>query len=590
MAAGINILIPNRGHRMVTGAFGNEVPSIAVLNPNDGVVYLARNRDISDALNTASWDFKLPGQSYGLFPGPWLNVGAYYLDQSGAGTTGELTFYAFPRQVYAPDIRSIGRAQQAYTSSMDVQQGAQPSNPAAGYSRLWVDASGHLNVLQNTGANYTVLDSNNFATYVTHTVGDIIGPMNNTTIQMRNASWASARDSSGNLVNFFSVWSDNSVYFNLPTNGGSFVYRNLGNTVLASLDSTGLLTTTAAVRSQGSAFQFANNAASWSWDGSWIRATGGSGMGTSGSYVWMAGNQNIGMYYDGTYNIIGPHVMSRGNVYFSGSGSVYFTWNGSQLTTNQPLRSNSYVMADNANFYFGNTGSYYTNLSSNVLRFVNLNATFDGYITAGNYIGAVGRCFTNNWDVGMPNNFGGTGGSSGYACVMVQRSIYPSREWADQQGNSNALVTPNIADNRGQILAQSHPTWASVDHARQYKLPVTPVETPVSKVFNITGVRYEHISFGGADGPPKPLMRSDKEGDFESTPTYGFSAKDVYEILPELVGFNPTSGEPEYIDLDRMLVVLWEAFKTYATDTESRLQWLEAHDTPQHPPGRQPVA
>lgn len=160
MAHGINTIIASGSHRQLYGPYGWQAPSVAVLNPNDGVVYLATNRDIPNVNNEGSWDYKLPSQSYGLFPGPWMSVGIFYLDQSGSGRNGEITVYQFPKSTFAPDIRAIGRSQVQYGTAVDISQGTQPSNPPSGSARLWIDANGNLHILESDGSDAQAIDNN----------------------------------------------------------------------------------------------------------------------------------------------------------------------------------------------------------------------------------------------------------------------------------------------------------------------------------------------------------------------------------------------------------------------------------------------
>src|ERR1043165_8041232 len=125
MPKGQNIILANSTGTLITAPNASENQSFAILNPNDGIVYAT----VDGAATPTNWDWKLPSQSYGLFPGPWQSVGLYFLDQSGAGRQGELTLYASDQKLIIPDIKSIGRALQAQLTTMDVTQGTQPANP-----------------------------------------------------------------------------------------------------------------------------------------------------------------------------------------------------------------------------------------------------------------------------------------------------------------------------------------------------------------------------------------------------------------------------------------------------------------------------
>src|SRR5262245_16948723 len=95
---------------------GFQFPSLSVLNPNDGVLFVANNRPVVNS-TYGSWDWKVPSQSYAVLPGPWLSVGMWYVDQSGAGRPGEITSYFWSQQIHIPVFYAIGRALAAASTS-----------------------------------------------------------------------------------------------------------------------------------------------------------------------------------------------------------------------------------------------------------------------------------------------------------------------------------------------------------------------------------------------------------------------------------------------------------------------------------------
>lgn len=152
MARGQVLTIPDAHALLITTESREEKASIAVLNPNDGVLYIKINGPASPQI--AQWDWKLPSQSYGLFPGPWGSIGIWYADQSGARSGGEINVYDNDNRLVVPIINAIGRAVQIGTSSaMDIQQGNIPSNPPGGFTRLWSDLSGKVYRLLTGGDN-----------------------------------------------------------------------------------------------------------------------------------------------------------------------------------------------------------------------------------------------------------------------------------------------------------------------------------------------------------------------------------------------------------------------------------------------------
>lgn len=151
MAIGLVVALPTGAHRQLLVASGAQnYPSLRVLNPNDGVVYAARNRDIPD-LNITSWDWKIPSQSYAAIPGPFQTLGLYYLDQSGGGRAGDISVYASMQKLDDPAFVAVGRAVQVVGTALDITEGVAPANPPANTDRLWVDASGALHILNSSG-------------------------------------------------------------------------------------------------------------------------------------------------------------------------------------------------------------------------------------------------------------------------------------------------------------------------------------------------------------------------------------------------------------------------------------------------------
>src|SRR5215469_5415298 len=117
MPRGQVLTIPNGQAVLVTTLSREQKASVAMLNPNDGVVYVKLN---GPALNTPTmWDWKLPSQSYGQFPGPWESLGAYYQDASGSGRTAEVNVYESDTQIAIPSFIAIGRAVEAAGTTVD---------------------------------------------------------------------------------------------------------------------------------------------------------------------------------------------------------------------------------------------------------------------------------------------------------------------------------------------------------------------------------------------------------------------------------------------------------------------------------------
>jgi hypothetical protein len=162
---------------------------------------------------------------------------------------------------------------------------------------------------------------------------------------------------------------------------------------------------------------------------------------------------------------------------------------------------------------------------------------------------AAGTLVSNDWSVGMPNNFGGGGGAGGTATAVFQFSIYPMRNWADHTGNQNAIVVPNIADNRGQPLAQSWGTWSSA--AQKRNVQSIPNALTLIRDDRLHGVTYDNVN--------ERLLPGDVRVP-ETTPCVGFVADSWLPLVPQIVGTD-SSGSAQYMDYSRVSAILWEAVK-----------------------------
>lgn len=159
MAIGIALTVAANAHSEILVGSGNtQYTSVRVLNPNDGVAYITRNRDCIST-NSGAWDWKIPSQSYAILgPGPWQTIGVYYLDQSGSGRQGDFVVYPSFTVSEEPFFVSIGRAIATQVTSMDVTEGTQPANPPIGIDRIWADSNGLIHHLHSNGVDTILVD------------------------------------------------------------------------------------------------------------------------------------------------------------------------------------------------------------------------------------------------------------------------------------------------------------------------------------------------------------------------------------------------------------------------------------------------
>ncbi|HEY7417558.1 MAG TPA: tail fiber domain-containing protein [Ktedonobacteraceae bacterium] len=215
--------------------------SFTSYNPNDGFALIALDR----AATLLDYDHKLPSQSGGQFPGPinsYLSI--YYVDQSGTGIAGQIIVYASPQTIPIPHFWSIGRALQTQVTSVDLVQGSQPGNPPAQSTRMWADSNGHLNLLNSSGVNYTVLDTNNAPAFIAgQPLGtDLYGTVNNGHVGIRYTNSIGFYDS-GNTLRIGMYIQGTQLRF-IAAGGSDFGWLNQANSAyFATLTSTGLTVT-----------------------------------------------------------------------------------------------------------------------------------------------------------------------------------------------------------------------------------------------------------------------------------------------------------------------------------------------------------
>src|SRR5579859_2039453 len=149
MARGQVLQIASGTNQTVSTQSREEKSSFVVYNPNDGVCYFKLNGAAST--QAGGYDWKLPGQSAGSFGGPWQSLGIFFLDQSGAGRTGEINLFDADNEVQIPNIWAIGRSLQAQVTTLDITEGVQPPNPPVGVNRIWSDSNGKLYALLSDG-------------------------------------------------------------------------------------------------------------------------------------------------------------------------------------------------------------------------------------------------------------------------------------------------------------------------------------------------------------------------------------------------------------------------------------------------------
>ncbi|HEY1248378.1 MAG TPA: hypothetical protein VGE97_05285, partial [Nitrososphaera sp.] len=223
---------------------------------------------------------------------------------------------------------AIGRAVQQAGTTMDISQGAQPSNPPASTVRLWADGSGNLHVLSPTGTDKTLIDSSSALG------GDLYGTFGaahisvqaNQNVQMSNNSYL--------------LWSDcsivrwNPAQIRISGSGGATIQGPLnveGSSSLVVGGPATFLNTLSVSQSLsiGSDFNL-----SFAVNGYYLKGVSGQAQ--------LFTNASL--------------VVGAGAVYFDSSASVRWYWDGTNLHANRQLYCDNDIVGNNIHSL---SGSYY---------------------------------------------------------------------------------------------------------------------------------------------------------------------------------------------------------------------------------------
>jgi hypothetical protein len=249
-----------------------------------------------------------------------------------------------------------------------------------------------------------------------------------------------------------------------------------------------------------------------------------------------------------------------------------------------------------------------------------INGVFDVSSSAsvGGILTVNSRLITNNWDSGWANSLGGNTNMAG-ACsigstltvggaiqlhgaiiyfepsnqVLIQwrgdlgalwipygnginaSEVTTGRVWTpDIESTFTFTVhTPNTQNcyfrQRGgsgwaDLFGYRFMDQSSVDHAFALGLRHEPVANALDAVRAIDGYSYDHV-YPDAEHH----FTSAADGTYPSEPAYGFRASELAERFPELVGPDPDTGESSFIDYAHVVVVLWEAVKSLASEVDA---------------------
>jgi len=475
---------------------------------------------------------------------------------------------------------------------VDLVQGVQPGNPPAGSTRLWSDGQGHLQLLQGNGANYTVLDSNNYVNLIT-LAGDVLGPLNNTTVRYRNNSAAYVFDSGGTQRNHV-TFGNETLWWAGP--GGGFRWVNQANTVeWLRLDTNGGLTTAGNVQvnggtvglTQGAYVQSANNwlylnstngvvnnaptylfsgnaGIYWQWDGTYIHAS--HSLVTNGQAVYLINNNGFGMWTDNSYTHIGPNMMSQGAIYFNANPGIYINWPGNGWHNT----SHGLTLAGASN-----SASCYLSVPARVGPQICL------YDAGG---GAFFGFGINNSELTLiiPGNPASVGFRQGTNGGLLVSSLDVVNGWWNANrynilGNpcgvalgriSNEVQTYTHTYNGGShyVVLDSSATSYTTRSASKYKTNINEMEDGdcLKRIIDPTVCiySYEHVipqEFESAhnDRPP--------DSSKPNISRIGFLAEEMDKVVPESVAYHTEDGTPDGIAYAELVSLVWGAIRALNT-------------------------
>jgi hypothetical protein len=297
---------------------------------------------------------------------------------------------------------------------------------------------------------------------------------------------------------------------------------------------TGYITATHGVQSNGNMFIFAGAAAYWSWDGTWVRSTGGSGIGTSGSTIWLVNNAGIGLNWDNTYLHVNPNVLTS-TVYLGNRGDTYLSFDGTNITCSRSFLSYGASIAGDLSV----SATFYVRSGSNII-FQVAAPSGETYCNA--------DCHFANF--------------RGY----YQHAAYNSYNGAPSGGNQNAFLAPNNGDYTGSGLANAWRTWS----ASRFKENVAHLHGALDLVRHddLHGVSYDNIDhIGDPDrkgGPHRPSGRRSRQ--------VGFVADNWLPHVQDMgIVHTDHEGRAESMDYSRVTAVLWEAVKQHVSETDMAL-------------------
>ena len=283
----------------------------------------------------------------------------------------------------------------------------------------------------------------------------------------------------------------------------------------------------------------------------------------NGSYYIQFDNVNM-------FQAVNMNIMSWGSYYFSASPAIFIgSWDGTWIHTSHS------IMMNGANLGFSNNGGVYWNYDGTWMRM---------YGTTG--IGTSGTTFWLSNDASVGLYWDGT-----------WLNIRP-RAWAPNEMSCDVGIIRNGAS--GLRFTDDNVRIFRPTSTNQMKIYVYDAWCQWHRAYDNTSMGY--VDIGGFHNPSSlkgksnvahiedglSLVRDQRIRPIRyTTPGYtgeyghedradrrsvGLAAEDVDQVIPEVVGHDPETGEPTGINYGALVAVLWSAMR----GLDARVDELEA--------------
>lgn len=581
MAYGIIQVIPNQTHvQVLLQGGGATYPSARVLNPNDGILYVAENRDCTGT-GQGAWDWKIPSQSFAILPGgsPGMQtIGLYYLDQSGANSSGEVTVYPTLTPATDPAFVAIGRANLVYQNVLDITQGAQPANPGIGQSRLWVDSSSVLHVLAPNGQDHVVLDSTNYASYVNGTAlgADLYGTVSAGHVAVQNGSAIYGKDSGGINRFAYQPTGDNYNAYFCGTAGMTFV--NSANSVrIGTMDNSGTLTMSGDVHGRYLYTSDGSNGVVYSAGSLYLRPASG------GTVVIDANTGATGNLSVASVMTAGAYLVSP-TWYIGGAAGTRYIQDVNPSIRYAAASGGVHSMESSAGGYASlNCGAIGVNGNINTTGVLVLPDTSYGiqWVNSNCAIyGSQANALMQFTSGGNPTTFRWYAPSQGIYCDFGVGTL-TNAAWAFNFHNSAWIaVGQGFVVGGNNLNGQSFycaggsggPTGWQIVSTRRYKRDITPIDSALKIVLSdVHG--YHFVSEPPDHFKLRTTVDTDEILEPASYAQYGFIGEEWENVAPDVLDMD--EGQVRMMDYGQVTAILFEAFREYVAQTEVRLRKLE---------------